>query len=218
MSRNDDQKPSSRSGPAPSVPVRLGSPNPQGKGLVGLLDDWAKSQPVGVVAKRPGRILADYFTSLLVLSSDFGFKPVHGQTYYLYLLDGAWRLSLVSPDEWNTETKRTGYVGACVLHEDATWSIAPSDNLGRAGPVTEALAGVYRAFVERLGVSDKLEDGLPVYEAQLSYHQRLYAAALGRSIGGSISSADLGGKEIGYWLERLPKNSNQLLERTRPKD
>lgn len=200
------------------MPAKLGVPNPQGKGLIGLLDDWAKSQPRGVVAKRPGRILADYFTSLLVLSSDFGFKPVHGKTYYLYLLDGAWRLSLVSPEEWKSDEKDSGFVGACVLHEDATWSIAPSDNLGRTGPVAEALAAVYRAFVEKLSANTCLEHGLPVYESQLPYHRRLYAAALARSIGGSLALGGLEGRGIDDWLDRLPDNSYQLLERARPDD
>ena len=98
-----------------SVAARLGAPNPQGKGLVGFLLDWDYSSPQAVVAKRPARLLADYFTSLLVLTSSFKFKPVFNKDYYLYREDDDWRLSLISPDEWDSDEKRRSFVGTCVL-------------------------------------------------------------------------------------------------------
>ena len=97
-----------------SVAARIGAPNPQGKGLVGFLLDWDYSSPQAVVAKRPARLLADYFTSLLVLTSSFKFKPVFNKDYYLYREDDDWRLSLISPDEWDSDEKRRSFVGTCV--------------------------------------------------------------------------------------------------------
>ena len=47
----------------------IASPNPQGKGQIGFLLDWAYSGPRAVVAKPAPQLLADYFTSLLVLTS-----------------------------------------------------------------------------------------------------------------------------------------------------
>jgi len=195
------------------LPVKLGAPNPQGKGLVGVLEDWRQSQPRAVVAKRPAQLLADYFTALLVLSSTFRFRPVRDKTYYLYFIDREWSLSLVSPDEWNDQGRTAAFVGACVLHEDATWSITPSDNLGRPGPVADALADAYRGFLARLEAGSAIEDSLPEYEGALPYYQRLFAAALGRSVRGSIRAGGQEDMAIEDWLDALPMHSAQLLER-----
>ncbi len=45
------------------------APNSQGKGVVGILRDWDITRPKGAVAKPAPQLLADYFTSMLVLSS-----------------------------------------------------------------------------------------------------------------------------------------------------
>ena len=195
------------------IPLVLAAPNPQGKGLVGVLEDWQQSQPTGVIAKRPARLLADYFTALLVLSSTFSFRPARGKTYYLYFIGNDWNLSLIAPEEWNSSRRREAFVGACELHDDATWSISPSENLGRPGPVADALADASRGFVQRLGSGNDLEASLPVYEARLPYHQRLFAAALGRSILGSVRVGGQEGLDIEDWIQALPANSVRLLER-----
>lgn len=187
------------------------APNPQGKGQVGFLLDWHYSSPRGVVAKPPAQVLADYFTSLLVLSAAFKFKPVYEKDYYLYCAGSQWSLSPVSPEEWDTAEKRAAFVGTCVLHADSTWSIAPSKNLSSPGAVADAISRFYDGFVDKLRSTRPLEDELPFYEATLPYYQRLFAAALSRSLklslfrGGqlSIASAD--------WLERLPQSANLML-------
>ena len=186
-------------------------PNPQGKGLVGFLLDWAYSSPRNVVAKRAPQVMADYFTSLLVLSAGFKFKPVFNKDYYLYVDGGDWALSLVSPDEWNTEAKRRNFVGQCVLHDDATWSIEPSDNLGKEGPVAEALALFYEKFIDKLQSQSPLEDDLPFYEGTLPYYQRLFASALSRSLKGSLAVAGQQGMPAQAWLEQMPADANRLL-------
>jgi hypothetical protein len=185
--------------------------NPQGKGLIGFLLDWDYSSPRGVVAKRAPQLMADYFTSLLVLSAAFKFKPVFGKEYYLYTEDQGWSLSLISPDEWNNDQRRMSFVGKCMLHNDSTWSIEPSSNIGKRGPVDDALAAFYKGFVEKLKSRRPLEDDLPTYEADLPYYQRIFAAALSRSLKGSLFVGDRLGVSAYEWLKSMPKEADQLL-------
>ena len=50
--------------------------------------------PIGVLTER----------SFLLTSFKFGFEPVIGETYHLYVgSDGKNFLSLISPNEWNRE-------------------------------------------------------------------------------------------------------------------
>lgn len=189
-----------------------GGANPEGKGQVGFLLDWAYSSPRAVVAKRAPQLLADYFTSLLVLSSTFKFKPVYGKDYYLYIEDDRWVLSLISPEEWDDPAKRHAFVGTCVLHDDATWSIEPSGNIREDCAVADRLAAFYDGFIDKLSCSDVLEDGLPVYEAGLPYYQRLFASALSRSLKGSLAKGGQTGLSADAWLERMPRNARRLLD------
>ncbi len=192
--------------------LRQHAPNPQGKGVVGFLRDWDYSAPRGVVAKPSALVLADYFTSLLVLSAAFKFEPAFGKDYYLYWDESEfWTLSLISPQEWNKTSKHLGFVGTCTLHEDATWSITPSDNLSTGGPVADAVSQFFDGFVERLNSEEPLESGLPIYEKNLPYYQRLFAAALSRSVKGSLTLGGQRNQPASTWLERLPANANKLL-------
>ena len=187
-------------------------PNPEGKGQVGFLLDWAYSTPRAVVAKPAPQLLADYFTSLLVLSSAFKFKPVFGKNYYLYIEGNRWVLSLISPDEWNDETKQRAFVGTCVLHDDSTWSIEPSGNIRERSEVADQLAIFYDGFIDKLSVSNLLEEGMPVYEAGLPYYQRLFASALSRSLKASLAKGGQTGLNADAWLERMPRNASRLLD------
>ncbi len=185
-------------------------PNPQGKGSVGFLLDWAYSSPRNVVAKRRPQLLADYFTSLLVLSAAFKFKPVFDKDYYLYLDGTGWSLSLLSPDDWNDDARRRAFVGRCVLHGDSTWSIEPSENVVGEDAIADALAAFYDGFIDKLRSQRTLEDELPVYEARLPYYQRLFAAALSRSVKGSLTAGGQLGMSTEAWLERLPQDAGRL--------
>ena len=196
---------------ATSGAVAAGTPNPQGKGLVGFLLDWEYSAPRGVVAKPKGRILSDYFTTMLILSAAFKFKPAFETDYYLYKDDDGWSLSLIGPDEWNSTAKREGFVGLCLLHRDSTWSIEPSENLKKSRPVAEAVSEAYDAFVERLDSEQNLEAELPFYEGKLPYYQRLFAAALSRSLRASLTYGDQLGMESRTWLEQLPRDVTRAL-------
>jgi len=185
-------------------------PNPQGKGLIGLLLDWEYTRPRGAVAKASPQLLADYFTSMLVLSAAFKFKPVPGRNYYLYWIDDEWSLSLIAPAEWSAERRR-GYVGKCVLHRDMTWTINLSTALGEPDPAMDAIARFHDAFVEKLQSEVPLENKLPSYVAELPYYQRLFASALSRSLKASMT---LGGQlsiKSSDWLQQLPRRPLRLL-------
>ena len=191
--------------------LQAGTPNPQGKGLVGFLQDWEYAKPQGVVAKPAGRILADYFTSLLILSAAFKFKPAFGTEYYLYRDEAGWSLSLISPDEWGTSARAECFVGTCMLHGDSTWSIEPSDNLKNPGPIADAVGEFYAGFVDKLDSHNPLEEELPFYAGKLPYYQRLFAAALSRSLRSSLIYGDQLGRESRRWLEQLPRDATRML-------
>lgn len=196
-----------------SALVRAKDPvNPEGKGQVGFLLDWSYSSPRGVVAKRKPQLMADYFTSLLVLSAAFKFKPVFGKRYFLYAENDGWALSLIGPDEWNTNARRQAFIGACVLHDDATWSIEPSLNIGKNGDIDDALLRFYNGFVEDLRSEHPLENKLPFYKANLPYYQRLFAAALSRSMITSIFKGEQQGMAALDWLQMMPRDAHPLLQ------
>ena len=184
--------------------------NPEGKGLNGFLLDWYRTEPRGVVVKPQRQVLAEFFTSMLILSSRFKYKPAIGVTNYLYYVDGDWSLSLISPEEWSEE-RRAGFVGVCVLHADMTWTITPSDLVGEDNDVTAAIAGFYDAFVETLDSDLALEDVLPFYVRRMPYWQRLHASALSRSIRGTVTLADQASTSCRDWQALLPTFDATLL-------
>lgn len=177
--------------PTAGVPgtVFESNPNPQGKGLAPILSDWQQFTPHPPSAKSESRLLADYFTSMLVLSAEFHFKPVIGQRYYLYLLRDHWQLSLIEPHRWTSGDSNRECLGCCQLHSDMTWSVQPLADTALSGTLLLAL----QAFAARLQVylSENNEcDWLPFFERQLPYYRRLAASGLARSLQ-SASAASL---------------------------
>lgn len=187
--------------------------NPEGKGLNGFLLDWHQSTPRGVVAKSRHQVLAEYFTSMLVLSAGFGYKPAVGTPNYLYLVDGKWSLSLIAPDEWSDE-RRAAYVGRCVLQRDMTWTIAPSERIAKNDDVADTLARFYDAFTESFDTDEPLEEILPFYAGKLRYYQRLYASALSRSLRATVTLGDQAMIRGRDWQRKLPKLEELLLVRS----
>lgn len=177
--------------------------NPQGKGLTPVLDQWRSLQPAAVTAKAPRRILADYFTTLLVLSAEFRFKPAVGNDYHLYLRNGAWRLSLVGPGEWGDRDPGE-YLGRCELQLDMTWRLEPVADLAHREALTRSLKAFHEGFLTLLDREDALEDSLPFYVCDLPYYQRLLAAGLASSLRQSLGLAGLTGSSGREWLARLP--------------
>ena len=186
------------------------SGNPEGKGLNGFLLDWYRSEPRAVTAKPQRQLLAEYFTSMLILSARFKYKPAIGVENFLYFVDDQWSLSLISPVQWSAERRR-GFVGSCILQQDMTWTITPAELLGDDNSVADALGRFYDAFAESLDTDMTLEEILPFYAEKLPYYQRLYANALSRSIRTTVT---LGGERdvpCREWQRQLPRVEMLLL-------
>ena len=192
-----------------AIVARKADGNPEGKGLNGLLVDWQRSDPGAVVAKHRHQVLAELFTSMLVLSATFRFRPSVGTANYLYWKDGEWSLSLISPDEWSAE-RRGGFVGTCFLQPDMTWTIAPSDRLADNTPVADAVGRFYEAFAGSLDTDLTLEEILPFHVARLRYYPRLYASALSRSVRASVRRAGESAVWGRVWFRQLPRQQALL--------
>ena len=186
--------------------------NPEGKGLNGFLLDWYRTEPRGVIAKPQRQVLAEFFTSLLVLSAKFKYEPATGMPNYLYWINGEWSLSLIGPHEW-TDERRAGFAGTCILQRDMTWTIEPSELLMDDNPVSDAVGRFYDAFNEMLDTDLTLEEILPFYAGKMHYYPRLYASALSRSIRGAVIMGDQREIQCKEWQLVLPKLERVLLPR-----
>lgn len=184
--------------------------NPDGKGSLGFLDDWRATEPRGLIAKPRRQVLAELFTSMLVLSSSFKYRPAPGRSNYLYWIDGQWSLSLIAPDEWSSK-RREGYAGRCTLQRDMTWTIIPSDHLFEDSPVADAIHQFFAAFAGMLNTNRTLEEILPFYDGRLPYYQRLYASALSRSVSAVITRSNEASISCRQWRAQLPHLNKMLL-------
>lgn len=184
--------------------------NPDGKGVSGVMLDWHRSTPRGVVAKPPRQLLSELFTSLLVLSATFKSRPSVGAPRYLYWIDGDWSLSLIAPEEWSSE-RRAGFAGTCVLQPDMTWTIAPSQRLAEDNPVSDAVRRFYEGFVAMLDSDLTLEEILPAHSNAVPYFRRLHAGALTRSLRASLQLAGHASTGAREWRDLLPGVQNELL-------
>ena len=197
-----------------SVVARKTDGNPEGKGNNGFLLDWERTEPRGVVIKPRRQLLAEFFTSMLILSARFKFRPAVGVAAYLYWIDGEWSLSLIAPDQWSDE-RRAGYAGVCVLQADMTWTLNPSPLLAEEGPVADAMARFYEAFAEKLDTDLTLEEILPFYVGTMPYYQRLFASALSRSVRAAVILGDQTATSCREWQALLPRRGSSLLEYAR---
>jgi hypothetical protein len=193
-----------------SAIARKADGNPEGKGLNGFLLDWYQSEPTGIVAKPQRQLLAEFFTSMLVLSATFKYRPVVGTVNYLYWINDEWSLSLIAPAEWSAE-RRAAFAGACVLQRDMTWTIAPSDLLADSNAVSDAIGRFYDAFAEMLNTDMTLEEILPFYVRRLPYYQRLFASALSRSMHTAVILGDQASTSCRQWHTLLPQQKDALL-------
>ncbi|MEP6391676.1 MAG: DUF2452 domain-containing protein [Halioglobus sp.] len=186
------------------------NPNPQGKGLVPVLEHWESHQPNHVVAKPPRQLLGDYLISLLILSANFGFKPVPERGYFLYLCNGQWQLSMIAPWEWSKASNRL-YAGECQLRSDMTWQLTPSENLQEYPELVAALESFQAGFIELLNSDAPLEDDLPLYVARLPFYQRLLATGLSASVRQSTRAAKQEGISARRWLGSVKADQLTLL-------
>ena len=173
--------------------------NPQGKGRDLLTNHWI---PVINLQKKTGQqIISDYVKSMLILSAEFGFKPVQEATYFLYLWKSTLRLSLIP-----FEKRPKGDIhpiAACELRDDLTWRVnfRSPDNLSE--PVVIFLRDFSNNVENHLSQDKTLMDILPFYEAELPFYRRLYAAGLAKSLSLSLKQERLENKKAGVMASSL---------------
>lgn len=184
--------------------------NPEGKGVNGFLFDWYATEPRGVVAKPEPQVLAELFTSMLVLSASFKYRPASGSPNFLYWIDGEWSLSLIEPGQWSV-VRRAGFVGTCVLQPDMTWTMTPSGQLADSAHLQGALRQFYRGFADMLDTDRTLEELLPFYVGGLSYYPRLLANALSRSVSATAARGERTAVDGRDWSRHLPGHGHALL-------
>ncbi|MCR9106975.1 MAG: DUF2452 domain-containing protein [Gammaproteobacteria bacterium] len=163
------------------TPLHEKNPNPQGKGLVPVLRDWAMLRPQVQGQKSVHAFLRDYCLSSLVLAAEFRFKPVPGQSYYLYASKQGWKLSLIAPGEWGKRDFGE-CLGCCELRSDMTWSVTPAANLQEDSQALAQAQEFVRSFVDTLQAQTSITEQLPFYVEALPYYQRMLATALSSSL------------------------------------
>jgi len=175
--------------------------NPQGKAAIALLDDLTAFKACNVKSKDVPEWLADYFTSLLVLSASFNFKPVLNKPYYLYLDNQQWKLSLIEPQAWNNCPYL--YFAQCSMHEDKSWSLQPVDNWENNESLVDLIRAMKKEFFDSLNSETPIVESLPYCAQQLPYYQRLAAFGLADSLKNSLqlklgtkASQTLNGKSL----------------------
>jgi hypothetical protein len=158
--------------------------NPQGKASIAVLNDLHLFKPFNIKKKNAPQWLTDYFTSLLVLSSKFSFKPIMKKNYYLYFDDNDWYLSLIEPHSW----KNCPYLffATCCMHEDKSWSISPTDNWEKNIHLNDRINDMKKEFFNSINTNSPVIDTLPYFAGHLPYYQRLAANALANSLKRSL--------------------------------
>ena len=164
------------------------TPNPQGKGIAGVVEDIRFYKPSCVEAKDGHQWLAEYFTSVLVLGAEFSFKPALLKDYYLYFKNDAWKLSLIEPQAWKSHDPGT-FFATCVLNPDMTWSLRLAHGWQKDILLQAELTSIETAFVTSLLDEKSLVDQLPFCKNSLPYYQRLCAHSLAQSLNNSLKLA-----------------------------
>lgn len=173
--------------------MTIKNPNPQGKGLVPVLaalNDAGRS--IVVPPKQVQQVSGELFTSLFVLESRFGFKPVVERSYWLYRREGAFELSLLAPEQWSA-TVYGQYIGECTLQADLIWTLDLSAEALTDQALMASIAQRRESFEQELQAAASVDDLLPVFKAELPFYQRVFASALAGSLGASMQSAGIRG-------------------------
>ena len=168
-------------------------PNPQGKGLVPVLDSLAESRArIAVPPKHINQITSELFTSLFVLHSKFQFKPVVGKSYWLYRRNKSFQLSMIGPQEWGGDGFGQ-YIGECILQKDVTWTLKLDDSAAKDDALMHLIAERRKEFERTLGSVDAVDSMLPVYLESLPFYQRVFASALASSLQTSMLKSGISG-------------------------
>lgn len=169
------------------------NPNPQGKGLVPVLQTLEQHRIMGLVPpKQIDQVEMELFTSLFVLQSDIRFNPVVGKTYWMYQTEGQYRMLMIAPLEWH-RPYRGRYIGECVLQQDRTWTLGLSPAVTGDEEFMGLIEGIRRDFVQALEEADSVEAMLPRYDPTFSFYARVMAYTLGRSLDASMQLSGIKG-------------------------
>lgn len=169
------------------------SPNPQGKGLVPVLESLASSRAaIAVPPKQIDQISSELFTSLFVLESDFKFKPVVGKSYWLYRKGERFWLSMLAPEEWSAATHGQ-VIGECTLQEDITWTLTLDDAAAQDTALMNLIQAKKLDFERKLEAAEQVDGVLPVFDESLPFYQRVFASALAHSLRVSMQKSGIEG-------------------------
>lgn len=172
------------------------NPNPQGKGLVPLLQGLDRHRLDRLLPpKTIDQVQMELFTSMFILKSDIRFSPVPEQPYYLYQTEGRYKLLMVGPHEWTTPY-RGRYIGECILHKDRTWSMALDPAMVHDTAFMAQIGAEQEKLQQALENAESVADVLPVFEEELGYNGRILAYILGKSLGLSMDLAGI--SALGY--------------------
>lgn len=167
------------------------NPNPQGKGLVPVLQEISsrQSSAFAIQSKNLASTLHDYALSRLILCADFSFKPVINTPYFLYVKNDKLKLSLISPKEWRDE--RFGlYICRCTLEDSMLWRVADNNDDPRvAQHFLSAFDSLKDSLLSDLFQEDPLNSTLPYFDERLPFHRRVLANALATHLSRTIPSA-----------------------------
>lgn len=167
------------------------NPNPQGKGLVPVLQGIQQQTARLAVPPKPvTQIEMELFTSLFVLQSEIRFSPVIGKSYWLYQHADGYRLSLVGPEEWHRVMEHR-CIGRCILQTDRTWTLELDAEVAADEAFMALIERQRAALHAALERAEKIEDVLPEYVASLGYHARITAFILGKSLRSSMQLAGI---------------------------
>lgn len=170
--------------------------NPQGKGLVPVLESLAQSRAlVPALPKHIEQISRELFTSLFILHSQFQFKPIVGQSYWLYRRNSIFRLSLISPKEWGVDHAASfgQYIGECVLQKDITWTLKLDEQAANDAELMQYIENKGKEFEQALQSADSLDEAMPFYLDALPFYQRVFASALANSLQASLQKSGIQG-------------------------
>ena len=181
------------------------NPNPQGKGMVPVLESLARVRPcIRVPPKHLDQISNELFTSLFVLHSHFQFRPVVGRTYWLYRQRDSFKLSMVAPEEWQG-TSFGKFIGECRLHEDITWTLVLDPYAAEDENLQSMIASRRQEFEVALQKASTVDDLLPVYVSSLPFYQRVFAAGLAGSLKQSMLLSGIQGLSYREASKLLPQ-------------
>lgn len=172
------------------------NPNPQGKGLSPILAGLSGSRAnAPLPPKQIDQVSSELFTSLFVLNARFEFRPVAGQSYWLYFTDDKFKLFSTAPGDWATGQPGQ-LVGECVLQPDVTWTININAEIAHETWFTDYVEEQRQLVEQTLNEAETLEDAMPYYLQKLPYYSRLLAYGVGTSLKESMTHAGI--NALGY--------------------